>query len=67
MQRICNAADWEFWPEASTPAEAPCGRMYDDVDHSTLCPHEPLPPKLSIEELSDLHEKMRADGERPAG
>lgn len=67
MKRTCNAADWEYWPAASTPKEAPCGRTYDDVDHSTLCPHEPLPPKLSEGELSDLHDRMKADGERPAG
>lgn len=23
-----------------------CGETYDDLDHSTVCPHEPIPSRL---------------------
>jgi hypothetical protein len=35
----CNDKYWEFM-QASKPEGAPCGRTYNDVDHSTICPHE---------------------------
>lgn len=42
----CNEAYWEFM-ESLKPKDAPCGLTYEDVDHSTVCPHRELPPKLA--------------------
>lgn len=39
------------------PKEAPCGKTYDDAECSTICPHEPLPPKLTYEEYIALNNK----------
>lgn len=32
----------------------PCGETFDDATHRVICPHEALPPKLSLEELEGL-------------
>lgn len=45
MKRMCDSADWEHVPEHLRPLGAPCGATYDDVDHSTICPHVKLPPR----------------------
>lgn len=53
MRRTCNAEDWEFSGanrSAFLEGKTPCGLTYDDVDHSTICPHEYLPPPLVISE-----------------
>lgn len=39
-----------------------CGKIYDDAKCSTLCPHDPLPPKLTQEEQNAILEKMAQDG-----
>ena len=60
MLRTCTDEDIK-WVRSMMPPEAPCGRTYDDVTHSTICPHEPLPPKLSEEELNRLLEKLEQE------
>jgi hypothetical protein len=42
MIKTCDAAYWQFM-EALKPEAAPCGRTFDDYDHSTVCPHNRLP------------------------
>lgn len=42
MIQTCNEEYWEYMPNFK-PADAPCGRTYDDVDCSTICPHNELP------------------------
>lgn len=43
MMRTCDADD----VSVTVFGGEPCGRTYDDVDHLTYCPHDPLPPKLT--------------------
>lgn len=43
MIRVCDDEDWEYVPLERRPLGA-----YDDVDHSTLCPHAPLPPPVQM-------------------
>lgn len=49
MIRHCVAED-EFVGDG----DARCGRTFDDAECNTICPHDPLPPKLSLEELEEL-------------
>ncbi len=46
MRRVCSTEDWERVGIVKLMADAgktePCGLHYDDVDHSTICPHEYL-------------------------
>lgn len=42
----------------------PCGRTFEDVTHSTICPHEPLPPRMSEEELQEVFNKLNTEKER---
>jgi hypothetical protein len=53
MKQTCNDEYWEYMKYAM-PDEAPCGQEFDDLDHSTLCPHPPLPPRLTEEEKTEL-------------
>lgn len=50
MMQTCNEAYWEHMEnvlarngDPENPGK-PCGKTFDDVDHSTICPHEELPP-----------------------
>ena len=56
MIQTCNAAYWEHMEsvlarngDPENPGQ-PCGKIFNDVDHSTICPHDPLPVPLSQEE-----------------
>lgn len=40
----CNVTTYPY-------ADAHCGKTYDDVTHSTVCPHDELPPKRTLDEL----------------
>ncbi len=53
----CNAEYWKYM-ESMKPEGAPCGKTYDDVDHSTICPHPELPAKLTLDELQRLSASM---------
>jgi hypothetical protein len=53
MKRKCDEEDIKFL-KSLMPPEAPCGREYDDLTHSTQCPHDPLPPKLTDEQLEAM-------------
>lgn len=55
MIRKCEASD-EFIGDG----DKRCGKVFDDVDHSTICPHDPIGPKLSLEELGKLAEQVEA-------
>lgn len=44
MMRHCNADD----VVAAVFGHEPCGRSYDDLYRSTVCPHEQLAPKLDL-------------------
>jgi hypothetical protein len=57
MRRTCNAEDIKYH-QSMMPPEAPCGRTYDDLTHLTVCPHDPLPPKLSEAELQELFDAL---------
>jgi hypothetical protein len=48
MIQTCN---YEYWKHMEKVLERngdpenpgkPCGRKFDDTDHSTICPHQPL-------------------------
>lgn len=56
MIKTCNGEYWQYM-ESMKPAEAPCGRTFDDEIASTLCPHDELPPKLTHAELMELAER----------
>ncbi len=49
----CNDEYWKYM-ESMKPESAPCGKTYDDVDHSTICPHKPLPGPLSDAEVDSM-------------
>lgn len=59
MKQICNADYWRGLEKLAS-TEAPCGREFEDVEQSTQCPHNALPPKMTLEELEELVEE--ADG-----
>jgi hypothetical protein len=42
MIRLCDGADDFSQDESGMPCR--CGRRYDDVDRSTVWPHDVLPP-----------------------
>ena len=64
MKRICTEDDIRFH-KSLMPPEAPCGRTYDDMTHLTTCPHNPLPRKLTEEELQDLFDQVNNKKENP--
>jgi hypothetical protein len=48
MIQTCNDAYWENMPAVRDRTEgAPCGQTFNDVEQSTLCPHERLAPSLT--------------------
>ena len=63
MMVTCNAEYWKYMP-SMMPPEAPCNTTYDDAERSVMCPHNPLAPKMTPEELDALYEKIY--GEPPA-
>lgn len=36
-----------------------CGKTFDDAECSTICPHNPLPPPLTKEQIEEQFSKMR--------
>lgn len=43
MKQICNDEYWKYMTTVRDRTEgAPCGRTFEDVTQSTLCPHEEL-------------------------
>lgn len=48
----CNTVTYPF-------AEQHCGKTYDDVTHSTICPHDELPQKRTLEELERIDDIRR--------
>jgi hypothetical protein len=48
--RRCDGTD----PNLGRFGYCQCGRTFDDVTHSVIYPHAPLPPKLTLEELEAL-------------
>lgn len=64
MIKTCNAEYWRYLPELK-PEGAPCGVTFDDVDHNTHCPHDPLPPQRSVEELEAMLNAERAKLDLP--
>lgn len=62
MMRTCDAEDWELSGKThvkSLAGKEPCGLTYDDVDHSTICPHEELPPQLSLDQLQETWDMIQ--------
>lgn len=57
----CNEEYWRYMPKLKPP-EAPCGKTYDDAECLVLCPHEPLPPKLTEAEQEELLKKILEAG-----
>jgi hypothetical protein len=54
MRQTCNKAYWagmetvlERNGDPENPGQ-PCGKTFDDFDHSTICPHEYFAPSPSI-------------------
>jgi len=50
VRQVCNEDYWKGMEQVlarngdpENPGE-PCGRIFDDFDHSTICPHEYFPP-----------------------
>jgi hypothetical protein len=62
MMQTCNDEHWQYMKKLK-PAEAPCGKTFDDVDHSTICPHSYI---LSREERDQAYENACGTlGHRP--
>lgn len=38
-----------------------CGRTFDDAECTTICPHDPLPLKLTEDELAELFDAVSND------
>jgi len=54
----CNVEYWQFMQKLM-PEGAPCGKTYDDEENFTICPHESLPPKLTLEQQKSIIEMIR--------
>lgn len=54
----CDAERWEYVGSLIKDHDEPCGKTFDDAECSTICPHDPLPPKLSEKELQELFDKV---------
>lgn len=54
MMQNCDEEYYRYMP-SMRPRQGPCGMVFDDVDHSTICPHEVLPPKRDLMELAAEH------------
>jgi hypothetical protein len=64
MLQTCNEDYWRYMAKLK-PADAPCGRSFDDASHSTLCPHAELPVKLGYDELIERTNVERAKLDLP--
>lgn len=43
--------------------ESFCGLIYDDAECSTICPHEPLPKKLTEAQLQEFWDFIKKEDE----
>lgn len=56
MKQKCDENYWKGM-EKNNVAGVPCGKDFDDLEQSTQCPHEYLPPAMTLEDLEELHRK----------
>jgi hypothetical protein len=62
MMRRCDGSDELVGDDRAAPRF--CGLTFDDVERSTICPHEAIGPKLTDEELAELYDAAVVD-DRP--
>jgi hypothetical protein len=54
MMRRCDGSDELVGDERARPRF--CGLTFDDVEHSTICPHRSIGPKLTDAEIDELYD-----------